>query len=227
MVRQVRHLEVARFPDRLAFLLYAGHENTLPEGEAGPKTCLMQITLVMTVIGRDRPGLVDSVAGLIAQHGGNWLDSRMARLGGQFAGILRVQIPAETEEAILRALQALKPEGLNVVFHSDHPGAEEAARAMAFLEIVGQDRPGIVHQISHALAAHGVNVEELSTECSSAAMSGEMLFKAEAKLKIPSSCKPGELKRELEQIAEDLIVDLTLKGLPREPSAISTQGQTA
>ncbi|HYT60495.1 MAG TPA: ACT domain-containing protein [Haliangiales bacterium] len=221
MVRQVRHLEVARFPDRLAFLLYAGHENTLPEGEAGPKTCLMQITLVMTVIGRDRPGLVDSVAGLIAQHGGNWLDSRMARLGGQFAGILRVQIPAETEEAILRALQALKPEGLNVVVHSDHPGAEEAARAMAFLEIVGQDRPGIVHQISHALAGHGVNVEELDTECESAAMSGETLFKARARLMIPESCDLATLRKELEKIAEDLIVDVTLKELPSSQPAAS------
>src|SRR6266498_4366947 len=105
MVRQVRHLEVARFPDRLAFLLYAGHENTLPEGEAGPKTCLMQITLVMTVIGRDRPGLVDSLAGLVAQHGGNWLDSRMSRLGGQFAGILRVQIPVEREAPLVRSLK--------------------------------------------------------------------------------------------------------------------------
>jgi len=115
---------------------------------------------------------------------------------------------------------------LTIVVHSDRPQPEESERALSYLEIVGQDRPGIVHQISHALAAHVVNVEELNTECSSAAMSGEMLFKAEAKLKIPSSCKLGELKRELEQIAEDLIVDITLKELPHEPSAISTQDQT-
>ena len=187
----------------------------------------MQLSLVMTVIGLDRPGLVDSLAGLVAQHGGNWLESRMSRLGGQFAGILRVQIPAEKEAALVRHLKHLETEGLTIVVHSDRPQAEESERTLTYLEIVGQDRPGIVHQISHALAAHGVNVEELNTECSSAAMSGEMLFKAEAKLKLPSSCKLGELKRELEQLAEDLIVDIILKELPREPSAISTQGQTA
>src|SRR6185295_5053600 len=115
-------------------------------------------------------------------------------------------------------LKHLETEGLTVVVHSDRPQPEESERTLTHLEIVGQDRPGIVHQIAHALAAHGVNVEELNTECSSAAMSGEMLFKAAAKLKIPSSCKLGQLKRELEQIAEDLIVDLTLKELPREPS---------
>lgn len=181
----------------------------------------MQITLVMTVIGRDRPGLVDSLAGLVAEQGGNWLESRMARLGGQFAGILRVQIPAEAEQAVLRSLQALEPEGLNVVVHSDHPGAEEAVRTLAFLEIVGQDRPGIVHQISHALADHGVNVEELDTECESAAMSGEMLFKARARLMIPESCDLATLRKELEKIAEDLIVDVTLKELPSSQPATS------
>jgi glycine cleavage system regulatory protein len=185
----------------------------------------MQLSLVMTVIGKDRPGLVDSVAGIVAEQGGNWLESRMSRLGGQFAGILRVQIPVEKEAALVRALNQLETEGLTIVVQSDQPQPEESERALIHLEIVGQDRPGIVHQISHALAAHGVNVEELNTECSSAAMSGEPLFKAAAKLQIPPSCKLGELKRELEQIAEDLIVDVTLKELPRNPAAISTQGQ--
>ena len=187
----------------------------------------MQLSLVMTVIGKDRPGLVDSVAGIVAYQGGNWLESRMSRLGGQFAGILRIQISAEKEAVLVRSLKHLETQGLTIVVQSDRPQAEESEQVLTYLEIVGQDRPGIVHQISHALAAHGVNVEDLNTECSSAAMSGETLFKAAAKLKIPSSCKLGELKRELEQIAEDLIVDITLKDLPREPSVISTQDQTA
>ena len=199
----------------------------MPERVRDPKRGFMQLSLVMTVIGQDRLGLVDCVAGIVADQGGNWLESRMSRLGGQFAGILRVQISAEKEAALVRSLKQLETEGLTLVVHSDRPQPEESERTLTYLEIVGQDRPGIVHQISHALAAHGVNVEELITECSSAAMSGEMLFKAEAKLRIPSSCKLGELKRELEQIAEDLIVDLTLKELPREPSAISTQGLSA
>jgi glycine cleavage system regulatory protein len=181
----------------------------------------------MTVIGQDRPGLVDSVAGVVADQGGNWLESRMSRLGGQFAGILRVQILAEKEDALVQSLKQLQSKGLTIVVHSDRPQPEESEQAPTCLEIVGQDRPGIVHQISHALAAHGVNVEELNTECSSAAMSGETLFRAVAKLKIPSSCKLGELKRELEQIAEDLIVDVTLRELAREPSTISTQGPMA
>ena len=173
----------------------------------------------MTVIGPDRPGLVDSLAGIVAEHGGNWLESRMSRLGGQFAGILRAQVPVEQESNLLRALKQLEREGLTVVVYPDRPEPEQSTRTMVFLEIIGQDRPGIVHQISHALARHGVNVEELNTECISAAMSGETLFKAQAKLNIPESCNLAVLRSELEKIAADLIVDLTLKELPRELSA--------
>jgi glycine cleavage system regulatory protein len=186
----------------------------------------MQLALVMTVIGEDRPGLVDSVAGIVAGQGGNWLESRMSRLGGQFAGILRVQISADKEAALVRSLKHLETEGLTIVVHVDRPQPEESESALTYLEIVGQDRPGIVHQITHALASHKVNVEELKTECSSAAMSGEMLFKAEAKLKLPSSCKLGELRNELERIAEDLIVDINLRVLPHASPAISARGQT-
>jgi len=109
----------------------------------------------MTVIGQDRPGLVESVADLVASHGGNWLESRMSRLGGQFAGILRVEVPAEKEQALVSELKALSSRGLSVVAHSDQRKAEPPAGRVRVLEIVGQDRPGIVRQISHALASYG------------------------------------------------------------------------
>ena len=184
----------------------------------------MQLSVVMTVIGRDRPGLVDTLARLVAEQGGNWLESRMSRLGGQFAGILRVQVEVEKEAALTRALKELEREGLTVVVHSERARAEEAAGSMVFLEIMGQDRPGIVHQISHALASHAVNVEELDTECNSAAMSGETLFKARAMLHLPESCNLAALRQELEKIAEDLIVDLTFKELPAQPVKVSSPG---
>ncbi len=178
----------------------------------------------MTVIGGDRPGLVDTVARLVADQGGNWLESRMSRLGGQFAGILRVQIAAEKEATLTRALKELEREGLTVVVHSERSRPEQSGGSMVFLEIMGQDRPGIVRQISHALASHAVNVEELDTECSSAAMSGETLFKARAMLHVPESCNLAALRQELEKIAEDLIVDLTFKELPAQPVKVSSPG---
>lgn len=174
----------------------------------------MRRLLVMTVIGQDRPGLVDSVARLVAQYGGNWLESRMSRLGGHFAGILRVEVPSESEQALAGALKRLESQGLTVVVHPDQPKVSATAAGESVLEIVGQDRPGIVREISHALANFGVNVEELQTECASAAMSGETLFKARARLSIPASCNAAEIRQELERIAADLIVEITLAELP-------------
>jgi glycine cleavage system regulatory protein len=173
----------------------------------------MKRMLVMTVIGQDRPGLVESVAALVAKHQGNWLESRMSRLGGQFAGILRAEVPSEQESALMAGLKELSGRGLVVVVHPD-PAAPDAQTArLKLLEIVGQDRPGIVRQITHTLARHGVNVEELETECASAAMSGETLFKARAKVSIPESCNLEALRTELEKIAEDLIVETSLEEL--------------
>ncbi len=169
----------------------------------------MNVSLVMTIIGQDRPGLVESVASLVTAHQGNWLESRMSRLGGQFAGILRVEVEGGNEASLMNALEGLRSQGLTVVVVSDrsHPAVE--IRPYTVLDIVGQDRPGIVRQISHALAAHQVNVEELHSECHSAPMSGEALFHAQAKLHIPETCDLAALRADLERIAADLIVDIS------------------
>ena len=174
----------------------------------------MQRLLVMTVIGQDRPGLVESVAALVAEHGGNWLESRMSRLGGQFAGILRVEVPSENEPPLVEALKRLESRGLTVVVHPDQSKPLPVLARQSVLDIVGQDRPGIVREISHALASFGVNVEELETECASAAMSGETLFKAHARLSIPESCNTAQIRQQLERIAADLIVEISLAELP-------------
>jgi len=167
----------------------------------------------MTVIGEDRPGLVESVARLVAEHGGNWLESRMCRLGGEFAGILRIHVGREKQEGLVQALQGLQAQGLTVVVRPDRPEAGAPGRRLASLEIVGQDRPGIVRQISQALARQGVNVEEFRSECRSAPMSGETLFVAHARLQIPESCPVAELRKELERIAADLLVDVSFHEL--------------
>ncbi len=163
----------------------------------------------MTIIGPDRTGLVESVARVVADHGGNWLESRMCRLGGEFAGILRIKLPVEKCQTLLGALQALQGRGLTVVVRPDEVPAAAAKGRRARLEIVGHDRPGIVREITSALARANVNVEEFSSECVSAPMSGETLFKAAARLQLPDRCDRAALKTELEKIADDLLVDIS------------------
>jgi len=171
----------------------------------------MHIPLVMTVIGKDRTGLVESVARIVAEHGGNWLESRMCRLGGEFAGLLRVHVPSEGRAALEGALSKLGD--LTVVVHSDESSRPAGKPQLASLEVVGHDRPGIVREITHALAARGVNVEELATECVSAPMSGESLFQARAKLLLPENVTVNELRQSLEQAVSGLTVEVTLEEL--------------
>jgi glycine cleavage system regulatory protein len=170
----------------------------------------MFTTLVMTVIGADRTGLVQLVAACVADHGGNWLESRMCHLGGQFAGLLRVTVPAERAEELVSALRGLDAGGLSVAVHAESGEGVAAAGTAVVLELVGQDHPGILHQVSGVLAGRGVNVEELTSECVSAPMGGGTLFQARAKVLVPPSVSIGELRADLERIAADVMVDLKL-----------------
>ena len=163
----------------------------------------------MTIIGKDRTGLVESVASLVAGYGGNWLESRMCRLGGEFAGILRITVSEEQRSALVDALKRLQAQGLNVSISAGLSDALPSQGALTALEIIGQDRPGIIREISRALANQGVNVEELSSELVSAPMSGEPLFKAHARLQLPEKCNLAALRNELEKIAADLMVDIS------------------
>jgi len=172
---------------------------------------LMQISLVMTLIGPDRTGLVESIARAVAAHGGNWLESRMCRLGGEFAGILRIEIPSEMKSPLLAALQKIPD--LSVALQPDPKPAAATPGRQTRLEIIGSDRPGIVRDITSALARAGVNVEEFSSEVASAPMSGETLFKAGARLQLPEHCDLAALKKDLEKIAADLLVDVSFAEL--------------
>ena len=167
--------------------------------------------VVVTLLGADRPGLVELVAGVIAANGGNWLESRMSRLGGKFAGILRAELPPDRVQAALAALSALEGRGLKVVAEVAPRAAADTGDKQMQLELVGLDRPGIVREISQLLAASGVNVEELVTNRTSAPMSGEMLFEARVHVRVPANMNVASLRAGLERIASDLVVEVKLE----------------
>ena len=169
----------------------------------------MKTYLVLTLIGNDQPGLVESLAQIVAQHQGNWLESNMSRLAGKFAGILRVSVEEDKAEALVSALDALSPRLKLIVERSAQAEPEKPQRALR-LSLVGNDRPGIIRDISGALARQHVNVDDLDTECVPAPMSSDVLFRAEAVLHIPADLDIEALRAELERLADDLIVDISL-----------------
>jgi glycine cleavage system regulatory protein len=166
-------------------------------------------SLVLTLIGPDRPGLVEAVAEVIAAHGGNWLESRMAHLAGKFAGVLRAEVPAPRAQAVIDALARLEERGLRIVAELA-AAPPPADRRLMELEVVGLDRPGIVREISQLLARHAINVEELRTDRTSAPMSGEMLFRAQARVQVPTTADLAAVRAALERLANDMVVEIRL-----------------
>lgn len=171
----------------------------------------MKTQLVLTVIGPDRPGLVRAISREVTAVGGDWLESRMATLAGKFAGVVQVAVPADQADRLAAQLRALEsPEGLRIGVEAGSGDRAPAAGRLVQLELLGQDRPGIVRDVSRLLAERQVSVEELDTDTVSGPFSGETLFKARARLRVPAALPTAELRGLLESLANELMVDLSL-----------------
>lgn len=165
----------------------------------------MKSSLVMTLLGPDRPGLVELVSTAVAAGGGNWLEGRLARLSGQFAGILRIECSPGDAEPLAAALRGLSRDGLQVQVIIEG-AAPAAARVELAIDVIGNDRPGIVRRLAAAVAGAGGNIEELATSLESAPMAGHPLFHATGSVSLPAGSDPGGLVAAIEHLGDDLSV---------------------
>ncbi len=172
----------------------------------------MHARLVLTIIGPDRPGIVDAVSATIASAQGSWQKSRFARLADHFAGIVEVTVPSAAASGLTTALQALP--GLSVTVTPATLEALPTPARVAHFSFVGQDRPGLVQALSRVLAAAAVNVAELETRTFLAPMSGVSVFEAEAEVHLPAGLDVAQLTAQLETVARDLVVDIVFHEEP-------------
>jgi glycine cleavage system regulatory protein len=160
--------------------------------------------LVISLLGPDRPGIVDQVSDLILNHGGNWQASSMSHLVGLFAGILEISVPDEQSVSLTNQLQSLP--NLQVLVAE---GVESSSNQKTLnVCVTSNDRPGIVREVSRALNQYGVNVLHLETHFESAPNWGHPLFKAEYLISLPTEISERQVKDSLEAIADDLMVDI-------------------
>lgn len=165
-------------------------------------------SLVVTIVGPDQEGIVESLSSAVAKHGATWVESRMALLAGQFAGIFRASVPDEQAEGLSASLKACEDRGLSVVIQDVVDEKSGPEHRLARLDLVGGDRTGIVAAVSRALLDVGVNVVELETECLGAPWSGGTLFKATAILEVPEDSSLASIQEVLEALAGDLMVEI-------------------
>ena len=170
----------------------------------------MTSSLVITAIGPDEPGIVEAISDVGRRFGANWTESRMASLAGQFAGMVHFEIPDSKAPALEDALRTLESRGLRIVVARGQSSVPKQAARIVHVDLVGHDRPGIVHEFSESLAARGVSIEDLHTQVASAAMAGGSLFKVRARLAVPASLRDEDLKRALESLANEMMVELEL-----------------
>jgi glycine cleavage system regulatory protein len=169
----------------------------------------MRKSIVLTVLGDDRPRIVETLAEHVLAAGANWEESRMARLAGKFAGVLRVSVEADKAGDLAARLSSAQEDLVVVVTESGEAHKAPAADGRLLrIELVGDDHPGIVRDVSRALARAGVNIEELESSVTSAPMSGELLFRARALVRVPGEVTFDDLQRQLEALAGELMVDL-------------------
>ena len=164
------------------------------------------LTVILTVIGSDRPGLTEALAAAVQSAGGNWLESHLSRLGGKYVGSVLVALPEGALEALRGHVSAVDAVGLNVniVAASAEPPPQGTPLE---LSLVGQDRPGIVREVSAALARLGVNIEALETGIEGSAWSGSPLFRADAQLLVPPGISAAAVQDALEAVSGDMMVD--------------------
>ncbi len=168
----------------------------------------MNQPIVLTVIARDKPGIVQRVSAVLREYGGSWHRSSMSQLAGRFAGILQGVVPTEQVDDCVAAFEALEQEGLHVVVRLGEPDEATGEGAEYRLELVGNDRPGIMADIAAVLGRHGVNVQSLETLVEGASMAGGALFRAWAQLSLPPEADVTVVEEALEALANDLMVDI-------------------
>jgi len=166
-------------------------------------------TLILSVIGSDRPGLTQALARAVLSAGGNWLESHLSRLGGLYVGSVRVELDADSVDCLRAAVLEVDAQGLEVRIAPAVEDRSAAGDAVHF-SLVGQDQPGIVHQVTKVLSDLDANIEAFDTRLSVGPHSGAPLFHMEARLRLPPSLRAETVQAALEAISAEIMVDIAL-----------------
>lgn len=163
--------------------------------------------LILMGAGEDRPGQTKALADAIMAAGGNWLESHFARLGSKYIGSVLVEIPDEKLPALKEAAGKMAAVDFTVTIVGSADEAVPAGRSVS-LEVVGADRPGIIQEVSTALASRNFNIEELESRTEAGAMFGETLFRAKARVLVPEGESIQVVREALELISGEIMVDI-------------------
>ena len=164
-------------------------------------------SLIISVVGSDRSGIVSEISGIITSHGGNVEESRMTRLGSDFTIVMLVMVDSKWEESLVVTLQAIKE--LSIITKATESNTViTGENCQIFLN--GADNEGIVNVISKYLSKKSMNILDMETHISNAPVTGTPLFNLMAITTIPSNIDLSEIQSDLSLIAQKLGVEITV-----------------
>ena len=165
--------------------------------------------IIITVFAKDRPGIIRSLSDTVLANKGNWLESSLSRLCGQFTGIVHIAVESGNKPKLINALEALSGEAIEVTVQNSE-GVKTDDIEVNGLQILveANDRPGIVKEIAEALTAENVNVDNIDTEIESASMAGYPIFRAHLFLAMPEDLSEDDLEDILEGVSDDVMVSI-------------------
>ena len=162
-------------------------------------------SIIISAVGSDRPGIVSEISGVITNHGGNVEESRMSRIGSDFAIIMLVSVTPEWMESLEVALQSIKE--LTIISKlTKRQEAKEDIRCQ--IDLSGADNEGIVKVLSKYLAGKSINILEMQTYISNAPVAGTPLFNLNAMTAVPENLNIMDIQFELSKIAQKLGVEI-------------------
>jgi glycine cleavage system transcriptional repressor len=174
--------------------------------------------LVISGLGEDRPGIVNDLSEQVLHSGANILDSRMTRLGGEFAILMLVEgnwnAIAKLEHGLPALQQSLR---LTITTRRTRGEAEPAARQeMPYtVDVVSIDHPGIVNQLAGFFSRQNINIQDMYTDSYRAAHTGTRMFSVTMTIGIPESINIARLRDEFLEFCDSLNLDAVLEPLKR------------
>ncbi|MEP1447513.1 MAG: ACT domain-containing protein [Paraglaciecola sp.] len=164
--------------------------------------------IIFTLVGSDKPGLISDLAKTVYGMGGNWLGSNFSHMAGHFAGFVQIDLPVEKHQALIELFSQHPDLKMHLL-----PGLTEPplAQQSVQIDIMGNDKTGIVQEITQILSQFNLNIVKFDSCLESAPNWGGELFKAKAIITVATDFDLDSLREKLESVANDLMVDIEIQ----------------
>lgn len=172
--------------------------------------------LLLSAIGKDRPGFVHDVTQAIHQGGGNIEQQRSVRLANEYVVMLLVSLEGDSSvDELMKNVRALANDDLLIRVREAGPSdyGESMDVVAAEVSASGADQPGILEAVTSLLVKHGINIDGMDYDTEGAPMTGDQLFRMDAFISVPKNVDTDDLRQQLRSLEDEFNFDILFRHL--------------